>query len=83
MYCFRENSNFPFSNQKIITLACATIKDIENYNVSSSCHVEAFLLRAISHLIGKMVKAALKVQLFVFTIKVSNIYMSLNWFKKV
>jgi hypothetical protein len=20
MYCFRENSNFPFSNQKIITL---------------------------------------------------------------
>ena len=24
-------------------LACATIKDIEKYNVSSSCHVEAFL----------------------------------------
>ena len=22
MYCFRENSNFPFSNQKIITLKC-------------------------------------------------------------
>jgi hypothetical protein len=30
-----------------------------------------------------MVKAALKVQLFLFTIKVSNIYMSLNWLKKV
>ena len=25
-------------------LACATIKDIEKYNVSSSCHMEAFLI---------------------------------------
>jgi hypothetical protein len=31
LYCFRENSNFPFSNQKIITLVwCILLTRIEN-----------------------------------------------------
>ena len=34
MYCFRENSNFPFSNQKIITLAVIiTIDQMEKSRV--------------------------------------------------
>jgi hypothetical protein len=32
MYCFRENSNFPFSNQKIITLVRIWQWDYEKWN---------------------------------------------------
>jgi hypothetical protein len=43
MYCFRENSNFPFSNQKIITLVinkCNMAKNSAMWNV----HIESMIL---------------------------------------
>jgi hypothetical protein len=36
MYCFRENSNFPFSNQKIITLVYVLIQVLVLINSNSA-----------------------------------------------
>jgi hypothetical protein len=47
MYCFRENSNFPFSNQKIITLSIvskvlekAVYKQLEKFLTSNNLMYE-------------------------------------------
>jgi hypothetical protein len=60
MYCFRKNSNFPFSNQKIITLV-----DVVLTNKKSSCFNTLNLPTGVSdchNLISTTIKGHLPAQ---------------------